>query len=190
MLFVTLLSFAGAEGEEKIGADVARSLFGTGESTGLILLERTVQEADPRIASAVLDRIVKPRFAGWKVERLAITNQVTHNFAVVLDVVSTRGEKSVLTINFHRYRGKVAVFLPRMMEIAWEFEGARRNRSDLKTVYTALADGLQKDQTILRKIGLRKFWYHKEEVTISSLLAEYRTWAHKAPSRSGKEDRP
>ncbi|MCW5942553.1 MAG: hypothetical protein KIS66_10000 [Fimbriimonadaceae bacterium] len=184
---ITFQVFAGTEGEEKVGADVARSLFGTGESKGLILLERTVQEADPRIAKDVMDRIVKPRFHGWKVEDLTVANQTTHGFATILKVVSRSGERASLTINFHRYRGGVAVFLPRMMEIAWEFEGARNNRTDLKAVYWAVANGLQKDQGILREIGLRKFWYHKEEVTISSLLSEYRTRAHRTPGKSGQE---
>ncbi|MCW5942552.1 MAG: hypothetical protein KIS66_09995 [Fimbriimonadaceae bacterium] len=183
LLFPSSATPARSDDEEAIGLETTRALFGSGDLPGLTLLNGD-RPLDQQTTLAVVDRIVRPRLRGWRV--LSIKNVLSHerHFCLEVQTESAVGEKAMLPITYHRYEGKVAVYLPRMMEIAWEFDGARKTRYDEKTRYTALASGLQKDQALLREIGLRKFWYHKEEVTISSLLAEYRTWAHKAPVSS------
>lgn len=175
----TLLALARTDGEETIGLDTTRALFETGDLPGLTLLNGD-RPLDRKTTRTVIDRIVRPRLQGWRVLSIKVALSHERHFCLEVHVESSAGEKTVLPITYHRYQGKVAIYFPRMMEIAWEFEGARMNRFDDKTRYTALANGLQKDQAILREIGLRKFWYHRDEVTISQLLAQYRVAAHRA----------
>lgn len=184
LVSTTIVVSGRSEGEEAVGLETTRALFGTGDVPGLTLLNGD-QPLDHRTTMAVINRIVRPRLRGWRV--VSIKNVLSHerHFCLEVQTESAVGEKAMLPITYHRYQGKVAFYFPRMMEIAWEFEGSRKNRYDDKTRYTALANGLQKDQAILREIGLRKFWYHKEELTTSQLLAQYRTSAFKASGKAG-----